>query len=470
MMDEVLELWVGGLIELAGLKWRLSAGRNWTPGEKLKLLVVAYNGARNTGEDVRVEEIVRQVRRVLGEKNLALTVPTIDFDLTRGYFGDAAQVKLPYIFPPFLSSEVPRHDGVIACLGPTFSATFASAVTTLMVGAMGIASVRNKLAVAYGVEAGRMDGILTAMCGRFCADSLAITRNENSRSILRELGVPTELGTDTAWTFEPHGPEYGNKALRDAGWDGKRPVIAVCPNNPFRWPVRASLAKGLARALTGAFRESHYRSIYFYNSGPKALANYQRYLNAFAKAVDALRQQHQVFPIMVAMERLDAGSCEDLSRLLGGTPVFTSAQYDMYQLVSILRSCQLMVSSRFHGIVTSMPGLVASAGVTMDERIRNLMHERGQAHLLLEANDPELEPKLTVVLETLFREREAVRDAIGRTVVKNLKAMARMGTYFEEHVQKRYPDFPIRSGLRSWEEYLPPLTPGLRSLLERYDS
>jgi len=30
----------------------------------------------------------------------------------------------------------------------------------------------------------------------------------------------------------------------------------------------------------------------------------------------------------------------------------------MYQLVSILRACHLMVSSRFHGIVTSMAGLV----------------------------------------------------------------------------------------------------------------
>ena len=50
-----------------------------------------------------------------------------------------------------------------------------------------------------------------------------ITRNEESRTLLRELGYPTELGTDTAWTFEPHPAEYGEKALRDVGWDGKKP-------------------------------------------------------------------------------------------------------------------------------------------------------------------------------------------------------------------------------------------------------
>ena len=44
---------------------------------------------------------------------------------------------------------------------------------------------------------------LRKMCGRYCKNSLVITRNEESRTSLRELGVPTELGTDTAWTFEP---------------------------------------------------------------------------------------------------------------------------------------------------------------------------------------------------------------------------------------------------------------------------
>ena len=34
----------------------------------------------------------------------------------------------------------------------------------------------------------------------------------------------------------------------------------------------------------------------------------------------------------------------------------------MYELVSILRACHMMVSSRYHGIVTSMPGTGAFGG------------------------------------------------------------------------------------------------------------
>ena len=117
MMDQMLELWVSSQIEWAKLKWMLGAGERWRPGTPLKILVAAYNGARNTGEDVRVEEILRQIRRVLGEKNVQLSVPTLNFDLSRGYFGDATQVRLPYVFPPFISREVPKYDGVVACVG-----------------------------------------------------------------------------------------------------------------------------------------------------------------------------------------------------------------------------------------------------------------------------------------------------------------------------------------------------------------
>ncbi|MFQ5778050.1 MAG: polysaccharide pyruvyl transferase family protein [Terriglobia bacterium] len=468
MMDLALEAWVSGLIELSKLGWMLGAGQPWTPGTKLKLLFAGYNGTRNTGSDVRVEEMLRQVRHILGKDKVALSVMSQNFQLSRGYFRDATQVKLPDVFPPFLYREVRKHHGVVACEGSMFKSQFANALATMMIGSLGIAAAQNKLSVGYGAEAGAMDPLLTRMCRRYCGQSLIITRNEESQTLLSELDVPTELGTDTAWTFEPRGPDYGRRVLRTAGWDGKQPVLVLCPINPFWWPVRASLAKSAARALTGAYNESHYRSLYFHNSGPRAQAAYQRYLTAFANAVNRYRKEQPLFPILVAMERLDRRACELMAKRLGGAPVFTSDQYDMYQLVSILRCGHLMVSSRYHGIVTAMPALVPSAGITMDERIRNLLHERGHQHLLLQVDDPDLENKLFEVLRQLCRERDSLRQAIGHTVVKNLELMARMGVHFERHVQERYPEFPVHNGIRSWEDYLPPLSPTLRRLVETY--
>src|SRR5438874_807348 len=91
--------------------------------------------------------------------------------------------------------EDPPHDGVVACEGSMFKSKFANALTTMMIGSLAIASAQNKLSVAYGAEAGHMDPLLARMCERYCHDSLVITRNEESRTVLRELGVLTELGT-----------------------------------------------------------------------------------------------------------------------------------------------------------------------------------------------------------------------------------------------------------------------------------
>jgi polysaccharide pyruvyl transferase WcaK-like protein len=469
MTDLLLQAWTAALIELAKLDHRRGNAISWRPGEPLRLLFAGYNGARNTGSDVRVEEMLRQIRHVLGAGRVRCTVLTQSFEATRGYFGDAEQVRLADIFPPFLAGEVPKHHGVVACEGSMFKSRFADALTTMMIGALGIAAARNRLSVGYGAEAGEMSASLRRLVKRYCGTSLVITRNEESERILRRLAVPTEPGTDTAWTFVPHPHERGEALLRRLGWDGATPLLAICPINPFWWPVTASLGKAIARAATGTYRDSHYRSVYFHRSGPEVRDAYERYLAAIAGAVNELRASRPVFPVLVAMERLDRDACERLAPWLDGAPVISSDRHDMYELVSVLRLCRLMISSRFHAIVTSMPALVPSAGITMDERIANLMKERGHPDLLLRVDDPDLRGKLVQVLERLWLDADAIRDAVGRSVVRNLKAMARMGHFFELEVQRRFPAFETRSGLVPWEEYLPPMDPLLAELCERWD-
>ena len=161
-----------------------------------------------------------------------------------------------------------------------------------------------------------------------------------------------------------------------------------------------------------------------------------------ATGVAQYLKSRRVFPVLVAMEMLDRDACERVAEKIGGAPIFASDQLNMYEIVSMLRECDRMLSSRFHAIVTSMPAGVPSAGVTMDERIRNLMRERGHDHLLMKVDEPELADKIVVALGALDAEADEIRHAMGRVVARNLQLMARMGVYFEEHVARQYPEFP----------------------------
>ena len=70
MMDLVLKPGSAAASKPPKLGWMMGKGKPWQPGEKLKLLFAGYNGTRNMGSDVRVEEMLRQTRHILGAEKL----------------------------------------------------------------------------------------------------------------------------------------------------------------------------------------------------------------------------------------------------------------------------------------------------------------------------------------------------------------------------------------------------------------
>lgn len=469
--DVVLEASMAAFIELAASRYALDPGARWKKGEPLKLLLAGYSGTRNTGADVRVEEMIRQFRHLFGDEHLDLSIFTLDAELTRGYFRTVKQLHLPKVFPKVLFDIIHEQHGVIACEGSMFKSKFANALATMMVGSLGIASAEQKIAVGYGGEAGNMDPHLQDLVKRYCRDVLIVARNESSRGILAELGIASSAGTDTAWTFDPAPPEVGARIMREHGWDGVTPILALCPINPFWWPVRPNVGRAVVNSWSGIYDDAHYGSVYFHEEGAEVEAKQERYLTAIANAVRTLQEEKDLFVVMCGSEALDREACEALDEMLGGGhPIFVSDDHDMYDMVSIMRTATFMVSSRYHACVTTMAGGVVSGGITMDERIRNLMADRGQPHLSLECDDPDLDGKTLEMLRTLVRDEHEIRLGIDRCIVKNLERMGRMGMTLVDHVRGHHPEFPFRPELGGhgdpWE-HLPSLPPAVAAIVAR---
>jgi len=459
--DRALQVATSGLIELARETWDPVELR---PGEPLKLLLAGYNGTRNTGADVRVEEMIRQFRHLLGDEHVDLSILVQDPELTRGYFATVKQLEMPRVFPKYIYDTIRPFHGVIACEGSMFKSKFADALSTMMTGSLGLAVAGRKLSIAYGGEAGQMSQPMEDMVKRYLEDVFVITRNENSRRILGDLGIPTKLGTDTAWTFEPAPRSVGEQILRDHGWDGEKKVLMLVPINPFWWPVRPDVVRGVAHAVTGAWDDAHYASVYFHHDAPDVHEKQDAYLDAIANAAARFREETDCFVVCFGSEQLDRTACEGLRDRLGEAAVIISDEYDMFEMVSVGRCASWMVSSRYHAIVTTMPGDVLSVGVTMDERIRNLMIDRGHPEMALEVDDPHLEEGILRSLRRLRDDPEPIRQGMEDSVVRALEMMGRMGMMFVEEVRANYPSFPIRPGLGKrgdpWE-HLPPLSESL---------
>lgn len=470
LTDAALEAAMWSAVEAARLRHAMDpeAEDTWRVGDPLKLLLVGYLGTRNTGADVRVAEMIRQLRTIVGDERLELSVLTSDARLSAGYFPGVRQVKLPDVYPPFLYRETARHHGVVACEGSMFKSKFANALTTLMAGALGLASAQNKLSLGYGAEAGSMDPLLERFVARACSESLIVCRNQESVDRLAALGVPTASGTDTAWTFTPQPSEDPEQVLRRAGWDGEAPLVVVCPINPFWWPVQPEPARALREVLLGRRGDTHYRSLYYHRYDERDRERQERYLDALAEGVGGFARERGACVAVVGMERLDRTACQGLRDRLGPGPLLVSDEIDMDRLVGVLRRASWVVSSRYHAMVCSMPAGVPSLGVTMDERIRNLCGQRGQPELSLEVDDPELGERIFEGLRDGEGRREEISAGILACVAREVREQGRMGIVFEDRLVQRYPAFERRDVPRSWEHYLPPLGPETQALLERY--
>jgi polysaccharide pyruvyl transferase WcaK-like protein len=472
--DRALMRLMASMIDAAAVRHALDLGAaHYQPGEPLKLLLAGYCGTRNTGADVRVEEMIRQLRTILVDEQVELSVLTIDPARSAGYFRTVKQVRLPSVFPKFLYDECAKHHGVVACEGSMFKSKFANALSVMMAGALGLAGVEGKLSVGYGAEAGDMVAELRAFVRKHCKQSLIICRNEPSRRLLEGMGIRTRGGTDTAWTFEPAPRERGRERLRACGWDGVQKLVVVCPINPFWWPAKPDLLKAAAYGFGGQFRAERYKAVdtalYFHSWSDGAAERYETYLDALAEAAGAFAQERGAFLAVVGTEMLDRTACEDLAaRLPVPAPVLVSDEIDMYELVSVLRNASLLVSSRYHAIVTSMPGGVPSIGVTMDERIHNLMHDRGHSDLLLRVDEPGLAEKLLDALRRLDRDAERIRRDVLAFVPGQIRLMGQMGMDLQDELQRVYPEFPVRNVPRSFEHFIPPLSPELQRLMGEY--
>ncbi|WP_410625881.1 polysaccharide pyruvyl transferase family protein [Amycolatopsis sp. cmx-8-4] len=445
---------------------RSSARPMATLESPLRLFLAGYSGTRNIGADIRVAEMVRQLRHMFGPR-------AIEFErLAVGDHGvaeptpEVGTAKVDRYLPEVLQDRVAAADGVVACEGSMFKSSFSNVLALLLTGSLALASAQGKLAVAWGAEAGKMDPLLSDFVERFCAEGLTVARNPASERALAGLGLRTYLGADPAWTYRPASRDRAWKLLRSIGWDGARQITCVCPVNPFWYPVRPDVGRARELARTGEQPADHFGALLFHEQSPASGRRYHSYLERLASTLREHARSAR-FLVIVGMERLDRQACADLSEALGGeVPILTADELSAAEVVAVLRSADLLVSSRYHALLTAMPGLVPTVGVATDERIPNLMDELGRPDLCVPADAPDLAARLSQAIATATSDVDGLRGAQGRLVAGQVRRIGLGGRRVAEELARLHPGFHHLDTTASWERFVPDVDPAVADLLE----
>lgn len=436
-MDRIVALLVRIVAAVAGWAHVLPGVKfdQYVPGEKVKVLLAGYNGARNTGSDVRVAALADQITAALGADNVEVSVMSFDVESTAPYFeGKVRQVSFSTIFFIPLLKACSEHHVVVLCEGSTFKSKFADALTLYSCEAAGVARAQGKPCVAYGGEIGQMTPYLERTVGDLCTDVFFMARSEASCEEARGLGLQAFQGTDTAWTFDSsRGHETAMRLLREGGWDGRRPLLTIAPINPYWWPVKSSLFKWAASKL-GSKRYTPFQKWYFFSWSDERAEAYRRYLDSLAAAARTFACERGFQLVIAGMEKLDEDACaQTAERLGGGIPVVLSKHHDGYVMGEILRSSSLLLTSRYHAQVLATGANVPAVAVSMDERLDNLAAELGMpSELLLHVGQSDLAERILVALDYAQDNREAIEERLG-DARRHLEAV--LGSMAEEFVR-----------------------------------
>lgn len=432
----------------------------WRP---FRPLLMGYTGNGNIGADVRVHETVRQLRVVFAHTGFDPGVMVLRPPHEPALAG-LHHVAMGGYFPRFLAREVERFDGVIVCEGSMFTSKFCNLLTGAFAAGVGYAAHQGKFGIGYGSDGDAMDARMKSFAARMSGDALILCRSSQCKRLLDGLGVRARLGADPGWTFEPTGTS-AERVLTDLGWNRHSKVVAICPVNPFWWPVRVDIGKARALAADGRFADLHAEGVLFQSWSEAAAVKLRAYVDALATTVEALRASGH-FPVIIGMERLDQRICATLRAALRvPVPELVSGVRGMNEIVSVLHAASLVISSRFHATLFAIAAAVPVVGITMDARIRSMFEEHGIGDSCLECEAPNLSDELLAKARAMLDEPGNLRRTYNRICASQIRALGEMAIELVDEIAERHPDFPRSPLNRAWDAHLPPLSTRLEQLL-----
>jgi polysaccharide pyruvyl transferase WcaK-like protein len=369
-------------------------GKPRRTGPPRRALLLGYAGAGNTGADLRTIETILQLRRHAPHLQVELYALGSLFD--HPVLAGIARLRpgLRYV-PDVLDAALANYDLVINVEGSTYTSTFSDSLAGTLIGGLGLAAAHGALAVAYGVDSGRMSSSLTAFARAMARDVTVITRNECAREDLHALGIDAVCGADPGWA-------YRDETVAIAAV-GRPPTVVICPSNPFWWPAVPDVARAAQLDAAREHSPLRYGAFHFHSwDGARAQA-YERYVDEQARLVAGFAARGLV-PVIVGMDLLDARACADVAerarvRYARDARVVARGEASMTDVLRALTHAECVVSTRFHATLVAISHGLPVFGIAVDERIERLLDAAGSAHWAARPDAPQLAARVLGVFD-----------------------------------------------------------------------
>ena len=365
------------------------------------VLMFGYNGANNTGAEALLLADIEDVRAVLGSQAV-ITIPSLNPQNLRRYVKETDRLRiepLPTLGFHTLHRLVRENDLVMLVEGSTYMDTWSPAMLWAYLWVTSCASEMGKPCLAYAVDAGKIRLALNRWLVRRVVSktSLVVTRAAAASRRLREFGVtaPIEVTADNAFNYLPD-PRDSN-LLAQTWPEAGNGVVGMALVDFYLWPV---VIKAWGK------RQDCYKWPYYFTRSPERAQASARLARCYAALADELITRQNKSIALIGMEGLDENLLRKVyacMRYPERARIFSAKQYNASQMVSILRSLELLVTSRYHACVLSLAAQVPQVAVGHDLRLKTIYQELDLLdRFFVEPNLPTLYAELLGRVESLL--------------------------------------------------------------------
>ncbi len=399
----------------------------------LRVLMLGYNGANNTGAEALLLADIEDVQAVLGPQAV-ITIPCLNPPNLRRYIKETPNLRiapLPTIFFSTLRRLVHENDLIMLVEGSTYMDTWSSALLWAYLWTTRCAYNLGKPSMAYAVDAGQIKSALNRRLVRteVSKTSLIIARAAAAAERLRSFGVtaPMEVTADNAFSFCPNPTDAGllSRAWPEAGSG----VVGLACVDFYLWPV--------VMKLWGP-KEDCYKWPYYFSRSPERSHKTEELARNYAALADYIITHHGKSVALIGMESLDEVLLRQVHSYMvhpEQARIFCSREYNASQMVSILRSLDMLLTSRYHACVLSLAGQVPQMAVGHDLRLKTIYKELGFEEFFVEPGTGDLYDCLKSRVDRLLEDPGCVREALITGYEKHQAAARRNRSLLIDFIQ-----------------------------------
>jgi polysaccharide pyruvyl transferase WcaK-like protein len=292
-----------------------------------------------------------------------------------------------------------------------------------------------KPCIAYSVDAGSAGRFNRWLIKREASKTnLILARTQRAAERLKKWGVkaPIEVTADNAFAFNPNPADEG---LLERVWPQASHVVGIAAEDIYVWPVQIRLWDR---------KKYCYRWPYYYTHSKSSIEKSELFAKVLAAQADDIIRDHDKDIAFLSMEGLDAGFANKIQQLMkrpDRTKIFTSSKYNASQMTSILRSLELLITSRYHAGVLSLPNQVPQTAIGHDLRIKDLYADLDMSELFIDHEDPLRYWGLSNNVEDVFNNYKSIKNKLKKGFEQYRECEKRNPILLRAFLERNYPEW-----------------------------